>query len=43
MGCDIATDVARTVRADMGWSVAEADTQAQRYVTETRRIFGLKM
>ena len=43
MGCDVAGDVARTVRADLGWSVAEADAQAQRYVAETRRIFGLRM
>jgi glycerol-3-phosphate dehydrogenase len=42
MGSDIAHDVAREVREVMGWSPAEADEQADRYITELRQKYQLR-
>ncbi len=41
MGADVAHDVARTVRDVMNWSPEEADAQADRYVAELGRSYGL--
>ena len=41
LGCDVVHEVASTVRDAMGWSPAEAASNADRYVATTRREFGL--
>ena len=41
LGCDVAHEVAETVRAPMGWSASDARNKADRYVEVTRRQFGL--
>ncbi len=42
LGCDVAHEVASTVRDAMGWSAAEAAGKADRYVERTRQEFGLQ-
>ena len=41
LGCDVAHEVAETVRDPMGWSAAKARTEADRYVADTRQQFGV--
>ena len=42
LGCDVAHEVASTVRDAMGWSAAEAAAEADRYVAVTQHQFGLR-
>ncbi|WP_282587617.1 FAD-dependent oxidoreductase [Lichenifustis flavocetrariae] len=41
LGCDVAHQVASTVRDAMGWSAGEAAAEANRYIETTQQQFGL--
>ena len=41
LGCDIAHEVAASVRDVMGWTQADASARADRYIRDTRSVFGL--
>lgn len=42
LGCDVAYENAMEVRAEMGWSVAQAEAEVRNYQQATRKTFGLR-
>ncbi len=43
LGCDVAFEVARGIRGEMGWSIADADAAATRYAAQVREDFGAEV